>query len=260
MQIDLTNGKSTIVNSPRDGDCGGIPAGSQCDQDNNIWIADMRLGILKMDPSGSCLQMFKNDTSGRTMQGCNDCIFDYDGNLWITAPAGNIAPEDYRRSTKEEPFGSVYCLTKSKKLILIDTGMAFSNGIAVMHDDKNEPVKLIVAETQTKTLWQYDIKGDGKVGEKSVFGILPGDHQGGPDGMDFDEDNNLLVANWGGGHFEVFPPSGGDPIYRIKCPFVRPSNIHFLPGTSTAYVTEHDFHGLWKFEWKNKGKKQYCDI
>lgn len=32
------------------------------------------------------------------MQGCNDCTFDYDGNLWITAPAGKIAPHPYERS------------------------------------------------------------------------------------------------------------------------------------------------------------------
>ena len=32
------------------------------------------------------------------MQGCNDCTFDYDGNLWVTAPAGKIAPNPYLRS------------------------------------------------------------------------------------------------------------------------------------------------------------------
>ena len=32
------------------------------------------------------------------MQGCNDCAFDYEGNLWITAPAGDIAPAEYTRS------------------------------------------------------------------------------------------------------------------------------------------------------------------
>ena len=32
------------------------------------------------------------------MQGCNDCVFDCHGNLWITAPAGSIAPAPYKRS------------------------------------------------------------------------------------------------------------------------------------------------------------------
>ena len=77
--------------------------------------------------------------------------------------------------------------------------------------------------------------------------------------MDYDEENYLIVANHGGEHLEVFSPAGGDPVMRIKCPFQTPSNVHFKPGTSTVYVTEHDFHGLWKFEWKRKGKPQYCE-
>ena len=55
--------QSTLACAPKDGDCGGIPAGCQCDLDNNIWIADMRLGILKMDTDGNyeqvCLKLCK---------------------------------------------------------------------------------------------------------------------------------------------------------------------------------------------------------
>ena len=89
--------------------------------------------------------------------------------------------------------------------------------------------------------------------------IAGGYESSGPDGMDFDEENYLIVADHGGEHLEVFSPEGGDPVMRIKCPFKTPSNVHFKPGTSTVYVTEHDFHGLWKFEWKRKGKPQYCE-
>ena len=43
------------------------------------------------------------------MQGCNDCIFDYHGNLWVTAPAGEIAPHAYERSsTKVSAFHYFY--------------------------------------------------------------------------------------------------------------------------------------------------------
>ncbi|KAL4236759.1 hypothetical protein ACF0H5_005144 [Mactra antiquata] len=258
LNVDLASGKVDIVCTPKDGEYGGIPAGCQCDLDNNIWIADMRLGILKMETSGQYQIMFREDSSGRTMQGCNDCIFDYTGNLWVTAPAGDMVPAEYKRSF-EEPFGSVYCLTKDQTLIRIDGNLHFPNGIAVLHTADGTPSKLIVAETPKKLLWQYDIEGPGKVGTRSEWGKLPGDHEGGPDGMDFDEKDNLIVANWGGGHLEVFSPVGGEPITRIKCPFKNPSNVHFLPGTNTVFVTEHEFNGLWKFEWKNKAKKQYCE-
>jgi sugar lactone lactonase YvrE len=58
--------------------------------------------------------------------------------------------------------------------VRIDGNLRFPNGIAVLHTDDGRPSKLIVAETPTKLLWQYDIKGAGEVGERSVWGKLPG--------------------------------------------------------------------------------------
>ena len=78
--------------------------------------------------------------------------------------------------------------------------------------------------------------------------------------MDFDEEGNLLVANWGSSHLEVFGSSGGDPVARILCPFDKPSNLHFRPDSTVVYVTEHTSNGLWWFEWKCKGMKQFCDL
>ena len=77
--------------------------------------------------------------------------------------------------------------------------------------------------------------------------------------MDFDEAGSLLVAHWGSGFIEVFSSEGGKPAKRIKCPFKKPSNLHFAQKSNTVYVTEHDSHALWKFEWERNGKLQYCD-
>ncbi|XP_069128236.1 diisopropyl-fluorophosphatase-like [Argopecten irradians] len=259
LKVDLSTGKLDILCEPSlDGE-GGVPAGCQCDKNNDIWIADMRLGIIKVNKDGQFQQVCKTDKDNNPMQGCNDCSFDYSGNLWVTAPAGEIAPSPYRRSM-EEPFGSVYCMTKDGEVIKVDTGIRFPNGIAVKHSEDGRPSLLIVAETPTKSLWGYNILGPGKVSEKFLWGKLPGNLEGGPDGMDFDVEGNLLVAHWGSSHIEVFSPEGGSPKIRIKCPFANPSNVHFQQKSNTVYVTEHEFHGLWKFEWKNKGMPQYCDI
>ncbi|XP_013398179.1 diisopropyl-fluorophosphatase-like [Lingula anatina] len=260
--VDLDTSHVTQICAPKVGSDGGIPAGLQCDKENNLWVADMRLGILRVNTKdGTFQQIARKDKDGALLQGCNDCAFDYDGNLWVTAPAGEIAPAPFTRSDKltEEPFGSVYCMTASEEVIKVDTGYYFSNGIAVQHTDDGRPKKLIVAETFTRKLWSYDIKGPGQVENKQLWGTLPGE-QGGPDGMDFDEVGNLIVANHGNGHLEVFGPLGGHPIYRIKCPFSMPSNVHFKPNSCLVFVTEHTYHGLWKFEWKYKGKAQYCEL
>ena len=92
------------------------------------------------------------------------------------------------------------------------------------------------------------------------FWFIAGTHEGGPDGMDFDEEGYLLVANWGSSHIEVYGPNGGDPVARIKCPFKNPSNVHFKPNSNEVYVTEHEFNGVWKFTWRAKGAKQWCEL
>lgn len=42
---------------PKIDNYGGIPAGCQCDKNNVIWIADMRLGVFTMDQSGQFKQV-----------------------------------------------------------------------------------------------------------------------------------------------------------------------------------------------------------
>ncbi|XP_025081198.1 diisopropyl-fluorophosphatase-like isoform X2 [Pomacea canaliculata] len=254
--VNLQEKRAILLCKPKIEDA-GVPAGCQCDKEGNIYVADMRLGILKVTQSGYFTQLAKIDNEGRIMQGCNDCIFDYEGNLWITAPAGEIAPSQYRRSM-EEPFGSLYCLT-NEEVIRIDTGIFFPNGIAVKHNASGKAEMLIVAETPTKLLWAYDIDGPGRVKNKRKWATLPGELEGGADGMDFDDAGSLLVAHWGSGVIEVFPPEGGTPTRRIKCPFQHPSNLHFKPNSNIVYVTEHDFHGLWKFDWLTCGQKQFCE-
>lgn len=140
--IDVENNKSSVLCEPAVGGFGGVPAGCQCDKNNMLWIADMRLGLITVDKQGTFTQVCQEDDAGQTMQGCNDCTFDYDGNLWITAPAGKIAPHPYERSM-EEPFGSVYCYTNQKKMVRIDTGLRFPNGIAVLHSPDGRPRTLL---------------------------------------------------------------------------------------------------------------------
>ena len=63
-------------------------------------------------------------------------------------------------------------------------------------------------------------------------------------------------------HFfqQVFNKFGGCPQIRVELPFKKVSNVHFKPGTNDVYVTEHDTHGLWRFEWLHTGAPQFCEM
>ncbi|CAK8676707.1 diisopropyl-fluorophosphatase-like [Clavelina lepadiformis] len=256
FKIDLESGQKEMVCMPHFDGYGGRPAGCQSDKNNTIWIADMRLGLLKWNEKG-CVQMSKVDTDGNPLRGGNDLVFDDDGNLWFTGPGSDIAPAPEERDTIfKEPVGCIYCLPQGESIpIKVDGNFIFCNGIAVRNK------LLLVAETVKHRIIAYDITGPGKVANRRTWAQVPPPvSQGGPDGMDFDIKGQLLVANHGSSHIEVYSQGGGaEPVARIKCPFATPSNVHFKPGTKTCYVTEHEFNGVWSFEWECEGMPMYCD-
>lgn len=55
--IDLQSGQKTLVCTPQVDGYGGRPAGCQSDKDGNIWVADMRLGLLKCSANGDYKQV-----------------------------------------------------------------------------------------------------------------------------------------------------------------------------------------------------------
>uniref|UniRef100_H2Y755 SMP-30/Gluconolactonase/LRE-like region domain-containing protein n=1 Tax=Ciona savignyi TaxID=51511 RepID=H2Y755_CIOSA len=256
-QVDLDSGVKQVVWTPHFDGYGGRPAGCQSDHEDNIWIADMRLGLLKYNVEGNCKQFGKVDTDGEPLNGGNDLVFDRDGNLWFTGPGSPIAPSPEDRETIfTEPSGRIYCLPKGGEVpIKVDDNFMFCNGIAVSGN------MLLVAETVKNQIIAYDITGPGKVKNRRLWAKVPKPAgNGGPDGMDFDETGRLLVANYGASHIEVYPPGGSqEPIVRLKCPFKTLSNLHFARNSNICYVTEHDNGGVWKFEWDCKGAPMYCD-
>lgn len=113
--VDLASGASSLHAAPAVDGHGGIPAGCQADRAGNLLVADMRLGLLRVEAAGKVEQLATVDADGAVMQGCNDLAFDSAGNLYVTAPAGPIAPQPYTRSTAEA-FGSLYFLAAGSRI------------------------------------------------------------------------------------------------------------------------------------------------
>lgn len=218
---------------------GGTPAGLQITDDGRIWIADMKLGILRATPAGE-LEHTVSTYDGQPIRGCNDCALDSRGNLYFTAPAG---------SSMDQPVGELFCRLLDGTVVRLDTGYAFCNGLAVAADDAT----LVVAETPTKKLWAYDLPAPGRVANRRLFATLRGEHKGGPDGMDFDAGGALLATNHGGSAIEVFDATG-QPEEVIELPFAHPSNVHFGGEDGRdLYITEHTNNAIWRTRWHRPG-------
>jgi gluconolactonase len=221
----------------------GRPAGLQLDTKGDIWIADMRRGIMRATLAGE-LHPEITSFQGAAIRGCNDCYFDSQGHLYFTAPGGSSA---------NNPVGEIYCRLGDGSVQRLDGEFQFCNGLAVSADDST----LIVAETQTRKLWAYDLPAPGQVQNKRLWATLPGEHRGGPDGMDYDEAGHLLVTNWGGSAIEIYD-QGGQHIGRIQTPFASPSNIHFTgPGQTGLLITEHENNAIWRTQHLRSGQMQF---
>jgi sugar lactone lactonase YvrE len=218
---------------------GGIPAGLQCDTQNFLWCADMKLGILRISPEGKVEHVVK-EYQGKPIRGCNDCALDARGNLYFTAPAG---------SGPEKPEGEVFVRKADGSVHRIDGGFKFCNGLAVNAAED----RLVVAETYTKKLWAYDLSPAADASGKRPFALMPGDQHGGPDGIDYDAEGNLLATHWGSSRLELYAPDG-KLLRNVELPFEKPSNVHFGgPDGRTLVITEHTHNGVWKGAWHCPG-------
>ncbi len=221
---------------------GGNPAGLAIDRENHLWVADMKLGILRVTPDGQ-MQPILTEFDNAPLRGCNDLCFDARGNLYFTAPAGSSA---------ENPIGEVFFRSTDGEVGQIDRNYAFSNGIAVDAAGK----ALIVAETMTRKLWRYSLDAPGVTRDRTHFATMPGEHPLGADGLDFDARGFLLAANWGEQSIDAFD-ADGILRERLMLPF-RPSNLHFGGiDRRDLYITEHTTNGLWKTTWPAGGQAEW---
>ena len=230
-------GKSKILFNTSNSEVTGIPAALAFGPDECLYVTDEgRRAIVRVSPDGA--QVDEIDTyRGRRLNGPNDLYFDSDGNLFFSDPW---------TSSLENPIGAVYGFNwATRELHLIDTGMAFPNGVAVRDD------RLYVAETLTQTVWAYEIDGPGIARKRREFCKLPlVDYDGwrGPDGFAFSEDGTLFVAHVGAGCVRVFSPSG-TLVDSIRTSGVIPTNVCFVgPRRDTLAVTVEDAHELILFD------------
>lgn len=221
----------------------GIPAAVAFGPDGALYICDEgRRSIVRVDPNGS-ISDFISSYEGSPINGPNDLSFAPDGALYFTDPW---------TSSPRNPIAAVYGYDmRSRELHQIDDGMQFTNGI-VSHDDR-----LLVAETYTRIVWEYEIVAPGQANNKRVFCVLPDvpdppllpqavreivgvDHVVGPDGMCTDEAGNLYVAHYGAGGVWVFDQTG-DVLDIVETPGRFPTNVCFAgPDLGTLLVTVDD--------------------
>lgn len=201
--------------------------------DGNVYAcewAETGGGILKVTPGGVATWV-THDFEGGRYQRPNDLAFDPVGNLYFTDP---------KSYDPNNPDGIVYRIDHATgNVTKAAEGFCFCNGLAFSADGST----LYLAESAKHRVLKLRVEADGSLSSPEVFAEMPG---GDPDGMNFDEEENLYVAHFGGGFVWVFEPNG-NLKRKLKTPGSKPSNVEFGgEDRRTLFITEDETNAVYK--------------
>jgi sugar lactone lactonase YvrE len=227
------------------GDVGGVPNGICLDASGNCIIANIGNGqVQNLSPDGSHGVLLTH-AEGRRMPAPNFPFLDFSGRLWVSNSTEN---EDVNASLQNpKPDGCVVLMENGKSWI-VASGLYFANGLTL--DRKEE--YLYVAETLQEDILRFKILPDGSLSRAEVFGPKPLCKLGYPDGIAFDEGQNLWITFPSRNAVGYLTPAGNlemvieDPERKV---LQRPTNICFGgKDRRTAYLGSLDGRAIPCFE------------
>lgn len=224
----------------------GTPNGAMIDSNGCIWFCDSGRGeIRKFDPNDQTFQTVCDCTiDGNPLKRPNDLIFDNVGNLLFSDHADG----------REEPLSSICVLPKGdSKAKVISSNKYFTNGLALRSDAKT----LIFSETYRQKLWigEWDSTKLELTSERTF--AKAGNGPWGPDGIAFDEFENLYVAIFNESKINIYDKNG-ELTESISCPGNRPTSCAFDPSEKLGLVvTEADRGEIISYPGLKKGLPIY---
>src|SRR6186997_1461508 len=163
----------------------GWPNGLKFHRDGRAFIADYKRGLLELNPRTGKVEDVLGSAFSEGFKGLNDLHFADNGDLYFT---------DQGQSGIADPSGRVYRLRASGELQRLVTNAPSPNGITL--NKKNSQV--YVAITRSQQIWRLPLMAGGTPSKTGVAIQLSGGHAG-PDGIEMDADDGLVVCHLGVG-------------------------------------------------------------
>lgn len=223
-------------------DVGGIPNGAMIDSCGNIWFCDSGRGEIRMFiPDSKTFETICDCTiDGTRLIRPNDLIFDAEGNLLFSDHADG----------RMEPLSTICVLPKgSNHAKVVSANKYFTNGLAL----KRDGVTLLFSETYRQQLWigEWDAKRLELRNERPF--AKAGNGSWGPDGIAFDENENLFATIFNESRINIYGQDGKLNDW-INCDYSRPTSCAFDPsGKLGLIVTEAERGEIISFPEFGKG-------
>lgn len=227
----------------------GTPNGAMIDNDGNIWFCDSEKGEIRVfNPEKNTFKTICTSTvDGYRLKRPNDLIFDGAGNLLFSDHADG----------REQPLSNICVLPKgSNQAKVISKNKYFTNGLALKKDGKT----LIFSETYKQQLWIANWDNEHLELKNERPFAKAGNGPWGPDGIAFDQHENLFATIFNESRINIYSPDG-KLIDWIACPGNRPTSCAFDPsGKLGLVVTEAERGEILSFPDLGKGLPIYYRI
>jgi len=198
-------------------DVSGTPNGAMVDKSGNIWFCDSeRSEIRVFYPKTNNFETVCNSTiDGLRLKRPNDLIFDTAGNLLFSDHADG----------REKPESTICVLPNgSNKAKVISSDKLFTNGLAL----RNNGNTLVFAETYKQQLWIADWDTQNLELKNEKLFTKAGSGPWGPDGIAFDEQENLYATIFNESKINIYS-NDGKLIDSIDFIGNRPTSCAFDP-------------------------------
>jgi gluconolactonase len=204
----------------------GWPNGMKFHKDGRIFICDYKLGLLCLDPKTGKHEVALGSMYSESFKGLNDLHFASNGDLYFT---------DQGQTGIADPTGRVLRLRANGALDRLALNVPSPNGITLSTTEKH----CYVAVTRSQQIWRLPLMADGNVSKTGVAIQLSGGVAG-PDGIEMDSENGLLVCHLGVGVWRF--DSNMLPTHLIHSPDHRHHHLANIacggPDRKTLYITE----------------------
>jgi len=204
----------------------GWPNGLKFHKDGRAFITCYKKGLLALDPKTGKLETILETAFSESFKGLNDLHFASNGDLYFT---------DQGQTGIGDPSGRVYRLRANGALDRLCDNVPSPNGITLSTTEKH----CYVGVTRSQQIWRLPLMADGNVSKTGVAIQLSGGAAG-PDGIEMDAENGLLVCHLGVGIWRfdanMLPThlvyaDGPHHHHLDNCAFGGPDN-------KTIYITE----------------------
>jgi gluconolactonase len=202
----------------------GWPNGLKLHRDGRMFIADYRRGLLALDPGNGKVQPLLETAYSEGFKGLNDLHFAANGDCYFT---------DQGQTGIVDPTGRVFRLRADGRLDRLAANVPSPNGITLNGKD----TQVYVAVTRAQQIWRLPLMADGQPSKTGVAIQLSGGHAG-PDGIEMDADDGLIVCHLGIGVWRF--DNNGLPTHLVHADGHRlMTNVAFGgPDRKTLYITD----------------------